>query len=152
MITFLFYLVIASAYGNALLHQVNEVNVFCRNEAEFLCSQLNEHEVQWVVTLSNGISRSLSFNSLTDSVAVEKFTVIQSTIMKATLVFVNSSYILTSLTLAAHLNATIRCHSEYLLYEFEDCKLIFYDISIMDKLYLGMLLLVESNPQLSVTY
>ena len=80
----------------------------------------------------------MSFNSLTDSVAVEKFTVIQSTIMKATLVFVNSSYILTSLTLAAHLNATIRCHSEYLLYEFEDCKLI-NQIIFYDNIYFGQI-------------
>ena len=99
------------------LYQVDQARTLCHSDvAEFVCSQYDT-QITWEVTSnSSGMSDQISFHTLFDSVRMKNGT-IDSTIVTAQLIVGNSSFIMSKLTIAANLVATIACDAESISYQ-----------------------------------
>ena len=100
----------------AELYLVNRTSILCSNEAVFICANKDLPEVQWTITTAGGTTRSLSFSLLFGTDRVMSRT-IDSTLVRAELIFGNSSYYVSSLTIVATLSATIECNLESISYQ-----------------------------------
>ena len=100
----------------AELYLVNRTSTLCSNEAVFICANKDLPDVQWTITTAGGTTRSLSFSLLFATDRVLSRT-IDSTPVRAELIFGNSSYYVSSMTIVATLSATIECNLESISYQ-----------------------------------
>ncbi len=85
------------------LYQVNQARTLCYcNEAEFVCSQYDTIIFWTITSSSSSMSDQISFHTLLDSVRMKNGT-IDSTIVTAQLIVVNTSFKTSKLTIAANL-------------------------------------------------
>ncbi len=84
--------------------------------AEFVCTQ-NSGVVSWTISSSTGGFTQLSFHYFFDSTGPMKSTMINSTIVRGFLIYGNSSFLESSLTIAASLSVTLRCNSNAFVYQ-----------------------------------
>ena len=92
----------------------------------FVCANNNDDSiVQWRITPANGVGTLLSFHLLFDDTPEERVEsrIIKSTPVRAELIFANSSYYVSSLTIVATLSANIECNRESTSYLFRNCKM-----------------------------
>ena len=88
----------------------------------FICANNDGPGVQWIITPVGGAKRSFNFHLLLHSEGEIITRTIESTPVRAELIFVNSSYYVTSLTIVATLSATINCNRERITYQLQSCK------------------------------
>ena len=100
----------------AELYQVNRTSTQCSNQAMFICANNDGPSIQWEITSVGGATESLSFSLLFNTERVMSRT-IEYTPVRAELIFGNSSYYVTSLTIVATLSATIECNLESISYQ-----------------------------------
>ena len=76
----------------------------------------------WTLTsLSSGFSNSLTFHSSFDTQGVRQSVTIDNSVVNATLLYANSSWYLTSLTIPSTLSSDILCNLEFLQYHSSNC-------------------------------
>ena len=100
----------------AELYLANMPGILCSNEASFICANNYGPSIQWEITTDGGATQSLSFSLLFITERVMSRT-IESSPVTAELIFGNSSYYVTSLTIVATLSATIECNLESIRYQ-----------------------------------
>ena len=103
----------------------------CPSEAvEFTCSNSDIPVVMWTVTSStSGFSGSISFHSIFNTQGIWRSAVIDDSVVNATLLYGNSSWYLTSLSIPSTLTSDIRCNSEFLQYHFSNGKSLTIEVS-----------------------
>ncbi len=110
------------------LYQVNTTRTLCFSDvAEFMCSQ-HDSLVVWTVTSNSTGERSSGLSFDYSVLATEqrmKMTVIDSTEVIAQILYGNSSFSLTVLTIEATLSAIVYCNSDTLAYYPQNSKLVF---------------------------
>ena len=99
----------------AELYLANMPGILCSNEASFICANNDGPSIQWRIT-SVGGTKTIAFSLLFNTERVVS-TTIESTPVRAELIFRNSSYYVTSLTIVATLSATIECNLESISYQ-----------------------------------
>ncbi len=98
-------------------YQVDQARALCYSDvAEFVCSQYDTQILWRITSSSSDMSDQISFHTLFDSVRMKNGT-IDSTIVTAQLIVGNSSFIMSKLTIAANLVATIECDTERISYQ-----------------------------------
>ncbi len=122
MLSLLWFLVfhISSYYLSisvADLYPVDQARTLCYSDvAEFVCSQYDTL-ITWTITSSSSdMSDQISFHTLFDPVRMKNGT-IDSTLVTAQLIVGNISFIMSKLTIAANLLATIECDEERISYQ-----------------------------------
>ena len=80
--------------------------------------------MQWRITTASGSGTLLTFHSLFDDTPEERVEteILEATPVRAELIFGNSSYYVTSLTIVATLIATIECKYDNIEYTFLNCE------------------------------
>ena len=125
-----FYLIIVTYSCGACvadLYQVNTTRTLCFSDiAEFVCSQHDSVAIWGVTSNSTGESSSdLSFHySALATGQRMKITTIDSTEVIAQILYGNSSFSLTVLTIEATLSAIVSCNSDTLAYYPQNSKLV----------------------------
>ncbi len=95
------------------LYQVNRSRTLCNSDvAEFVCSQYGRRAVIWILSANGDIQRRLSFLLPLDNTPEgrTKHTTLESTRVEGHLIFANSSFFKSSLTIDASLSVTISCN------------------------------------------
>ena len=102
------------------LYQVNRSRTLCNSDvAEFVCSQYGRSAVIWILSANGDIQRRLSFLLPLDNTPEgrTKHTTLESTRVEGHLIFANSSFFKSSLTIDASLSVTISCnHRDEIMY------------------------------------
>ncbi len=112
------YLICLCSTSFADLYQVNRTSTLCYSDvAEFVCTQQLPF-VSWTVTsISSGHSSPvLSFHAVFTPEERMKSTRLDTTVVRARIIYGNSFFILSSLTIEATLSATIECNDDILTY------------------------------------
>ncbi len=98
------------------LYQVNKTRTQCYDDvAEFICSH-HESLLTWTVTSITSGERSVSFNSQFNIRENMVYTSVDSTQVTAELIFGNSTFSLSRLTIEADVSAIIMCNHENKIY------------------------------------
>ncbi len=108
------------------LYQVNKTRTQCYSDvAEFICSH-HESLLTWTVTsiTSGERSATLSFNSQFNVTENIKYASVDSTQVTAELMFGNSTFSLSRLTIEASVSAIIICNHENIIYHYFECKIV----------------------------
>ena len=99
------------------LYPVDQTRSLCYSDvAEFVCSQYDTQIIWTITSSSSGMSDQILFHTLFDPVRMKNGT-IDSTIVTAQLIIGNISFIMSKLTIAANLVATIECDTERISYQ-----------------------------------
>ncbi len=96
------------------LYQVNRIRTLCNSDvAEFVCSQYGNDVVIWGFSANGGSQRRISFLFPLDNTPEGriKHNTLESTRVEGLLIFGNSSFFKSSLTIDASLSVTISCNS-----------------------------------------
>ncbi len=96
------------------LYQVNRIRTLCNYDvAEFVCSQYGNDIVIWRFSANGGSQRRISFILPLDNTPEGriKHNTLESTRVEGYLIFANSSFFKSSLTIDASLSVTISCNS-----------------------------------------
>ncbi len=96
------------------LYQVNRIRTLCNSDvAEFVCSQYGNDVVIWGFSANGGSQRRISFLFPLDNTPEGrmKHSTLESTRVEGLLIFANSSFFKSSLTIDASLSVTISCNS-----------------------------------------
>ena len=105
----------------AELYLANRTETLCSNQAVFICANNDGPSIQWRIT-SVGGTKTLGFSLLFNTERVMS-SIIESTPVRAEIIFGNSSYYyVTSLTIVATLSATIECNFDNIYYQTENGK------------------------------
>ncbi len=109
----------------AELYQVNRTRTLCYSDvAEFECYQ-HDTQIVWTITsISSDVSIHLEFHTLFDT-ARKKSTTIDSTTVRAQLIFGNGSFIMSKLIIVAYVAAIIECDTERISYRPQNSKLYY---------------------------
>ena len=99
------------------LYQVNRTRTMCFSDvAEFVCTQ-NNRMVTWIIVSNTTRNdRQLVLHSFFNSNQPLKTTTIDSTTVRGYLIFGNSSFLESSLTIVASLSVNLRCNGDVLAY------------------------------------
>ncbi len=95
------------------LYQVNRSRTLCNSDvAEFVCSQYDNDIVIWRFSANGGSQRRISFRIPLDNTPERriKHNTLESTRVEGHLIFANSSFFKSSLTIDASLSVTISCN------------------------------------------
>ena len=94
-------------------------------EVEFICSNNDGLQVvMWTITsLSSGFIKSITFHSSFDTSGIWRSVVIDDSEVNASLLYGNSSWYLTSLTIPSTLSSDIMCNNDFLQYRSSNSKL-----------------------------
>ena len=106
----------------AELYIANRTGALCSNETMFICANNDGPSLQWIITTLGGTTRTLGFHLSLHSEGAVMSRTIESTPVTAELIFANSSYYVTSLTIVATLSATIYCSQKSITYQPESGK------------------------------
>ena len=120
----LYVLVISNLFQvfQAELYLANRNGLQCSSEAVFVCANNDGPSIQWRIATVGGAVKSLNFHLSFHSEGEIITKTIESTPVRAELIFGNSSYYVSSLTIVAKLSATINCNTESITYQLENSK------------------------------
>ena len=99
--------------SHCLLYQKNNMES-CPSEVEFICNNSNGPVVTWMITSVSGVLKTIVFHSFYDTQGIWRSAVIDYSVANAMLLYGNSSWYLTSLTISSTLSSDIACNSESL--------------------------------------
>ena len=97
------------------LFQVNRSRTLCSSGiAEFYCSQYKPI-LTWRITI-NGVFKTITFHHIFDEGVTVKRRTVDYTPVVSRLIFINSTFFESSLTIVASLSASIQCDPEIISY------------------------------------